>query len=264
MAALRGASMGRVAEGFPHVHHGKADAFGLLFAKPVIELPHAVLRAVESAKPDGASTDQVADHDAIGVPFADRDFVYADGLGCRGSGTFQLCRHVLLVQCLHGMPVQMQFAGDVRHRAGAAAPADIPGKPLGIERVVGEKVESFPFHFAAVPTEHPSDLDFQIDARISTGEVAYPSESFVVPAGVHPATGVADGFFERRTRVMTRALGSPKRPRIFSKGRKPGNRYASSNRLCWLEMTIGKPLRILEHVQRTFCPMPRGLQRFSC
>lgn len=55
------AFLGDVAEGFSHVHHRKTDALGFLITQPVIELPHAVLRAVGAAKPDEAPTDQVAD-----------------------------------------------------------------------------------------------------------------------------------------------------------------------------------------------------------
>jgi hypothetical protein len=44
---------------------------------------------------------------------------------------------------------------------------------------------------------------------------------------VHPTTATAGRFFERRTRVMTRAFGSPKIPRTVGCGRKPGKAYPS-------------------------------------
>ncbi|EKD31085.1 MAG: hypothetical protein ACD_77C00405G0001, partial [uncultured bacterium] len=172
--------------------------------------------------------------------------------------------HVLLVQFLDGVPVQMQFAGDIRNRAAPAAPAHVPGKPLGVERIVRQEVEPFALHFSAVPAKHPSDPDFQIDARIPAGQVANPSQLLVVPARMRQPATVADGFFERRTSVMTRALGSPKMPRIFSSGRKWANRYASSRRLRLGEMAIGKSSRFLQRVQTGFCQMPQGLQRISC
>jgi hypothetical protein len=41
---------------------------------------------------------------------------------------------------------------------------------------------------------------------------------------------IADRFFERRLRAMTRAFGSPKTPRTVGSGRNPGNAYASQSR----------------------------------
>lgn len=197
-------------------------------------------------------------------------------IGRRRSGSrFRLCQslwvlafrhvpvtgHVVLVQLLDGVPVQMQFAGNVRHRAAAAPSPYIPGKPLCIERVVGQKVESLAFHLSTVPAQHPSNLDFQIDAYIAIREVANSSMLLVVPTGVSSSTGVADCFFEHRMSVMIRALESPKMPRIFSSGR---NRYVSRGRLRLGGMAIEKSSHFLQHVQNAFCPRPQGLQRISC
>ncbi len=261
---LRSAFVGYVTKGLPHIHHCKTNAFGFRIEQPVIELSHAALRTVGAAKPDGTTTDQVADYNAIGMSFANRYFVDANGLGCWRSGAFQLRGHVLLVQLLDGVPVQKQFAGNVRHRAGATPSAYIPSKPLGIEWGVGEKVGSFAFHFPAVPTKHPSNFDFQIDTCVATGEVANLPKLLVVPARARSSATVAGRFFERRTSVMIRALESPKMPRIFSSGRKQGNRYASRIRLGLREIAIEKTSHFLQQVQDAFCLMPQGLRRFSC
>jgi glutathione S-transferase len=58
---LQCAFPGNVVEGFPHVPHRKMEAFGFLITQPVIELPHAVFRAIGAAKPEEAPTDQVTD-----------------------------------------------------------------------------------------------------------------------------------------------------------------------------------------------------------
>jgi hypothetical protein len=39
------------------------------------------------------------------------------------------------------MPVQAQFLGHVLDGAGATAPADMPGKPLCVEGIVGKEVQ---------------------------------------------------------------------------------------------------------------------------
>jgi hypothetical protein len=230
----------RVAKRLPHVHHRQTDATGLLLAQPIIELVHAGLRAILAAKPDRSAPDQVADDDAVGVTLSDRDFVDADGLGARRTRFLQLGGHVLLVQFLDGVPVQMQFFGDILDAARATAAPDIPGKPLGAERIVGQEVELLPPHLAATPAENPPNLDFEVDPRVAARQIAHSTCRAVVPTRVRSTAFLADCFFERRTRVMTRAIGSPKMPCTSSCGRKPANRYASKRRLCLSKVAIAK------------------------
>jgi hypothetical protein len=52
----------------------------------------------------------------------------------------------------------------------------------------------------------------------------------VVPAAMCRPAGAADRFFPRRTRVTSRAFGSPNIPWTRWSGRKPGKVYASANR----------------------------------
>jgi len=47
---------------------------------------------------------------------------------------------------------------------------------------------------------------------------------------VRSTATAAERFFERRSRVMTRAFGSPKTPRTVGRGQKPGKAYASHSR----------------------------------
>jgi hypothetical protein len=139
----------------------------------------------------------------------------------RGGGrahALQLGAHVLLVQFLDRAPVQFQLFGDILDGARAAAPADEPRKPLGIERVVGEKRQMLAFHLARARAANPAYLELEVYPRIGAGQVAGPTRRAVVPTGVHPPTVLAKRFFERRTSGMTLASGSPKMPRMSSRG----------------------------------------------
>jgi hypothetical protein len=49
----------------------------------------------------------------------------------RSSHLGQLGAHVLLVQLLHRMPVELELLGDISDRSTAAASADVKGKSLG-------------------------------------------------------------------------------------------------------------------------------------
>ena len=103
-------------------------------------------------------------------------------------------------------------------------------KAFGIERVVGQKVQPLAFHFAATPTLDAPNVDLEKDTRVPARQIPHPPRLAVVPTRLHSAATAAGRFFERRTRVMTRAFGSPKTPRTVGCGRKPENAYASSSR----------------------------------
>ena len=238
--------LGGVAEGLPHVHDGQADAFHLLGAEPVIERVHAGLRTILAAEPDRPAANQVADHDPVGMPLPDRDFVDPDGLWPRRTGAFQLDAHVFFVEFLDRTPVQFQFLGHVLDGARPAAAADVPGKPLRIERVVGQKVELFASHLASTGAAQAPYLEFEVDPRVGAGLVAGASGRAVVPARVRSPAVLADRFFERRTSGMTRVIGSPKMPWMSSRGSKPGKRYASMRRLRLRSVAMAESC----HVQR--------------
>jgi hypothetical protein len=74
------------------------------------------------------------------------------------------------------------------------------------------------------------DPELQVDACVPGGEIAHPPHAPVVPAPVHEAARAARRFFERRSRVTMRALGSPKTPRTLASGRNPGKAYVSDSR----------------------------------
>jgi hypothetical protein len=103
-------------------------------------------------------------------------------------------------------------------------------KALGIERVVGQELQPLALHFAATSALDAPNLELEIDTRVAAGQIANLTRAPVVPTRLRSATAAAGRFFERRSRVMTRAFGSPKTPRTVGRGRKPGNAYASHSR----------------------------------
>src|SRR6516164_2725025 len=105
------------------------------------------------------------------------------------------------------------------------------GKTLGIEGVVGQKVEPLALHLPATAARDPPHLQFKENPRVATRQVAHPAHLAVVPAHLDMTATAARGFFERRWSVITRAFGSPKMPRTVGSGRKPGKQYASHSRL---------------------------------
>ena len=164
------------------------------------------------------------------MPALDRDLIDPNHLRSRCPGPSQLFSHVLLLQFLDRVPVQPQFPGHGLKRGSPAAPAQIPGKAVGIQGSVGQPRQLLLFHLATALAEHPPALHLQVDPRVSTGQVPDPVHLVIVERPVNAPTGAADGFFPRRWSRRIRPLGSPKTPRTVALGRKPGKRYVSSSR----------------------------------
>lgn len=137
----------------------------------------------------------------------------------------------LPLQFLHRVPVELKLFGDVLDARLPAAPAHVPGKAPGVEGVVGKPVEAPALHAPAAPAMNTAHLEFEINARVGARQIAHEPAPAVVPARLRPATAATERFFDRRTRVMTRALGSPNRPCTVARARKPGKAYASRRRL---------------------------------
>jgi len=183
-----------IAKRLPHVHHRQANATALLVPELLVEHCHALLGSVLAAEPDRAPSNQVAHHNAVGVPLANRDLVDADGLGTRCSRLGQLRLHVLLFQRLDRIPVEVEFLGNILDRARAAAPPHVMRKALGIERVVGQEIEPLALHLAAASALHAPNLDLEIDARIAAGQIANLARAPVVPDPVRPTAAAAERF----------------------------------------------------------------------
>src|SRR5579863_865419 len=205
-------------EWLPHVHNGKTNARTLARAEPAIELTHACFRAVLAAEPDRPTAIKVAHYDPAGVALADRNLVDANRPRCRRAGTLKLRLHILHLKRFDGVPVEPQLRSNVLDCRIVAAPADVIGEALGIEGVVGQKVEPLALHLATAATVNPPYLQFKENPRIATRQIADPAHLAVVPAHLDMTATAARRFFDRRLSVITRAFGSPKIPRTVGSG----------------------------------------------
>src|SRR3990172_6303955 len=226
----RCARRSHVVKRLPHVHHRQANPTGLLLAQPVVEQRHTRLFSVLSPEPDRAPSNQVAHHDAIDMAFADRDLVDSNHSGGRRSSSAQLLPHILLLQLLDGLPIQVRFLGNVLDGRDTATPSHEEGEAFRIERILREPIQLLLFHLAASLAVDTSNLQFQVDPSVPTRQVAYSAQLAVVPGSTRMATDSADSFFPRRWRRTTLAFGSPNMPCTVELGRKRGKRYVSHRR----------------------------------
>src|SRR6266542_2294017 len=255
-AGLRGVVGGRKAERLPHVHDDEPNPRGLSEAEPRVELVQARLRAIRAPKPDRPLADQVADNDAVGVALLDRDLVEPEHARPGGPRPPQLLAHVLLLEGLHGVPVEPQLLGHIPDRGRPTAPSHVEREALCVEGIVGEKRELLLLHRATAPTGHAPHLDVEVDAQVAAREVADPAVLAVVPPALHPAAGAAGRFFDRRVSVMIRASGSPKIPVTVGLGRTPGKRYASQRRRGRRGVGMRQSCPILARPPQRFRPLP--------
>src|SRR6202040_1364198 len=209
----------------PHVHYREPKARALLLTEPGVELAHARLQAVLAAKPNRPAAQQIAHHDPIGVTLPDRDLVNANFLRTRRAGALELGFHVLLVERLDRVPVQLQFRCHILDRRRPAAPADIIGKAPGVERIVGQEVEPLPVPLATMTAVEAPHVHFQKNPRVAARQIAHAPHLAIVPARLDPTAAAARRFFERRFSLITRAFGSPNTPCTVGSGRKPGKLY---------------------------------------
>src|SRR5262249_54897309 len=260
-ARLRRVLAGRVGECLPHVHHREADFAAFAWSEPGEELIQARLGAVGAAEPDRPAAHEIADDDAIRVSLADGDFVDADDGGRWRARAAELLAHIFHFQSLDGLPIEVQLARHIVQRRAAAATADVEGKALGVERVVGQPGELLLFHGTTPPAPNASHLELQVDARVAAGQVADTTRLAVVIGALRLTANAAGRFFRWRCKETTRALGSPKMPRTTARGRKPGKRYASGRRMIF---RIQKSCQnsTLQKTRKTTEKPPRG-PRFS-
>jgi len=132
------------------------------------------------------------------VALLDRDLVDANYLRRRCPCPSQLLPHVLLLELLHRVPVEMQLLGDVLDRRGPTTTAHIEGEPVRVERVVGEKRQPLSLHLPALNAVDASHIDVQEYSRVPAREIPDPSAFLVVEDSVPATTAAARGFFERR------------------------------------------------------------------
>ena len=221
---------GGVAKRLPHVHHRETHLGSLLFPEKSIELVHARLAAVLATEPDRARALQITDHDAVDMALADGDLINPDDLWPRLTGAPQLLAQVLLLQVLDGVPVKVQLLGNVLDGAGATAPTDVPGEALGVERVVRQERQPLALHGHAAAAPYAPHFQLQVYPGATAGKIPHASLRAVVPGAMRRAAGATARFFARRTRLMSRAFGSPKTPCTVAKGRNPAKAYRSCSR----------------------------------
>jgi hypothetical protein len=176
-----------------------------------------------AAEPDRPPPLQAADDDAVAVAPADGDLVDADDPRRGAAGPAKLFPHVLLVEFLDGVPIQVQFLGDRQDGALSAPPAHVEGEPPDVEGIVRQPVELLAFHATAPGAIDPTNRELEIDSAVAAGEVAHAARPLIVDAAMRGPADPAASFFRRRRSVMTTARGSPKIPRTPAKGTKPGN-----------------------------------------
>jgi hypothetical protein len=107
--------------------------------------------------------------------------------------------------------MHVPLLGNVLDRRLATTPANEAGEPLGVERIVGQKVEPLAFHFATLPAKNTSHFDFEKYARARECE----------------------GIRNHRTALAKRndaGFGVAKDAAHRRCGRKLGNAYACRNR----------------------------------
>src|SRR5580658_7456445 len=186
--------------------------------------PSHAKKPSRSASVRPAPPQQIAHDDTVLVALADRHLVDPDHPRTRRADAPQLLFHVLNVQRLDRVPIQMQLVGDGLDGRLPTSSSDKEREPPGIERVIRQPIQSLLFHLSAPPAVDAPDFHIQIDPAVAAGEVAHPSDLAVVPSWMLPTACRATRFFERRESVITREVASPKIPMTVEDGRKPGKR----------------------------------------
>jgi hypothetical protein len=175
----------------------------------------------------------------------------------------ELRLHVLLVEFLYRMPIQLELLGYILDGRRATPSPHIVSKALGVKRIVRQKLQPLALHFATASTKHPADFQFQVHSRIAARQIPNLTNSAVVPTSLHAPAVATGSFFERRTRLIIRALGSPKTPRTVAVGRNPESAYASHNRRARFFAVAMKILCLFSsYSQRLHSQFPCGFEPF--
>ena len=172
-AGLGRVALERVAERTPHVHHRELDAAGLLRSQRGEELVEVLFATTLPAEPDRPHPLQVADDDAVVVPFPDGDLVHADRPRRRRARAGQLLLHVELVEVLHRAVVQMLDLGHRLVGHVATELADVKREALRVARILRQPVELLYEHGAAPRAPHAPALELEVDAPVGGTNVAH-------------------------------------------------------------------------------------------
>ena len=241
-----------VCKRLPHVHHRQPDFRGFPRAQPAKEKLQILFAASLASEPDEALALQIADDDAINVPFADGDFIDADGARGRCSSPIHQLLKALFFQILDRVPVQPQQAAHARNRLLPTHPANVHGETPGKVRVLCQPLQTLGFHLATDRTLHPTNFQFQVNALFAAIQVADGSNPLVI-MGMHLlATSTTKCFFARRSNMTIRACGSPHTPCKRRTAWKPGKQYNCCNvRPVFMRQNVNQNSR---HVHTTHFP----------
>lgn len=172
--------------------------------------------------PDRASALQVADHNAIHGALLDRQFIHADDPRGWRRRLGQPRLHVLYVQVLDRVLMQVPQLGHGLVRHGPAQDADLLGEPLRIARILRHPIQPLHLHPSTARAGHPPLLNCQVDAPARRIGIPHPARRAVVEGPVPSPAAGAPGSFFRRTRMPSRAWESPKIPCRRLRARNPG------------------------------------------
>jgi len=221
--SLGGMGLHRGTEGFPHVHHRQPNPGRLLGAQVDEKAIQVGFGPAPPADPDGAPPFQVADHDAIRMALVDRQLIHADHLRGRLGRLGQPGPQVLGVQVLDRVLVQVQQLGHGLVRQVPTQGAYVVGKPLGIARILRQPIQPLHLYPLTARAGHAPLLERQIEAPAGGISIPHSARRAVIEGAVPRPTARAHGRFFRRTRVTSRAWGSPKIPCSRLRARNPGN-----------------------------------------
>ena len=263
MAACGACSARAIAERLPHVHDREPDLAALFGAEPGIELGHAGFGAILAAEPDRPPAMKIADHNPVGVPLADRDFINADRLGRRRARPGDLRAHVLHLQRLDRVPVELQLLGHIADRGLRATPSHIKRKAFGEVRVICQKIQTLALHAAAMPTGDAPDLELQDDPVSRACQVADLPGASVVPTRLRFPATATNRFFERRSRLTILTSGSPKTPRTVSRVRNPAKQYPSDSRRRLQDFPIPHLAKFPASQNPSETPYPQRFRRYD-
>ena len=106
------------------------------------------------------------------------------GVPARASCAFMYCASSALTV----WPIKRQFLRNIRDRRLSATAADKIRKALGVERVVCQKVEPFPFHLAAATAIDAPHLQLKQYSHVPAGQVTHLPDFAIVPSHLDAAT----------------------------------------------------------------------------
>ena len=228
-AGLRRVALERVAERTPHVHHRELDAASLLRSQRGKELIEVLFATTVPAEPDRPRPLQVADDDAVLMPFPNGDLVHANRSRRWRARAGQLLLHVELVEVLHRAVVQMLDPGHRLVGHVVTELADLKREALRVARILHQPVELLYEHGAAPRTPHAPALELEVDTPVGDTNVAHPDATLVIAASATMAAARAARCFFRRRRTTTRAKRSPKTPLRREEAMKPGSENRARN-----------------------------------